>query len=357
MTVKVFTSLNQTASVWQKLEENGAESIFQTFDWCQSWQNIFGQQVTPFIITANNQNELTALAPLYISKNLAGLPLIRVSFLGTGPADYGGFVFHQLKLPQDFNWLFQGLEQSKWHCLDLHQLNKNAAEKLIACLPPGLKYLKLEQEPCLVLPLAPTYEQFLSSLSKKFKTNLLYAQRRLHREQQVFVKYVQTQAELSASLNNFFNLHQKRWRKRKLPGIFFSQKNRRLHLLLAEKLLQQNRLILAELLVDSLPIASFYGFKFQQTVYYYLGGFDPEWSKHSPLSVLILDVIAKSIKEGYQTFDFLRGIEPYKKKWGAKINPQYRLVLYKPTLAGRLAAKLAKTENGIIQSFRKRLHS
>jgi CelD/BcsL family acetyltransferase involved in cellulose biosynthesis len=119
-----------------------------------------------------------------------------------------------------------------------------------------------------------------------------------------------------------------------MPGLFFSAKNRQFHLKLAKKLLAEKRLLLAELTADQTPIASLYGFKFKETVYYYLGGFDPNWSKHSPLSLLLIAVIKQSIEQGYKSFDFLRGREPYKEKWGATAKPMLRLIVYRPSVKG-----------------------
>lgn len=348
-------NLIKTAKEWQKLEKDSpTTTVFQTFAWCQSW--LESKAVEPFVITAKEQNTVVALAPLCRQKRYFGLPLTIVKFIATGPADYGGFILAEKEIT-NFNWLGEALQSASWDCLDLQQLNQTTVKKVTAALKPNLSWLKVEQEPCLSVSLPRTYEEFLASLSKKFKNNLLYAYRRLQREHQIKVKFVQKQAELNGYLNNFFSLHQKRWQKRKMPGLFFTAKNRNFHLKLAKKLLEEERLLLAELTADKTPIASLYGFKFNKTVYYYLGGFDPNWSKHSPLSLLLLEVIKQSIEQGYKTFDFLRGREPYKEKWGATDVPMHRLIVYRPTIKGRLASRLAVAENKLVQYFRQKLHS
>lgn len=352
--INTLKSLLITAKEWQQLEKESTATVFQTFAWCQSW--LESKAVEPFVVTVKEKNRTVALAPLCRQKQYFGLPLTVIKFMATGPADYGGFIFAEKEVT-DFNWLFKALKSENWDCLDLHQLNEKTIKKVIADLPAKLSWLKVEQEPCLVLALPTTYEAFLASLSKKFKNNLLYAYRRLQREHQVEVKFVQKQTELNAHLNNFFSLHQRRWQKRKMPGLFFTAKNRNFHLKLAKKLLEEERLLLAELTADQTPIASLYGFKFKETVYYYLGGFDPNWSKHSPLSLLLLEVIKQSIEQGYKSFDFLRGREAYKEKWGATALPLFRLIIYRPTFKGRLASSLAVAENKIVQYFRQKLHS
>lgn len=54
------------------------------------------------------------------------------------------------------------------------------------------------------------------------------------------------------------------------------------------------------------------------TVYYYQGGFDPEYSSYRPSTVLFAHVMKRAIENRFRCFDFLRGDERYKYRWGAK---------------------------------------
>ena len=65
-----------------------------------------------------------------------------------------------------------------------------------------------------------------------------------------------------------------------------------------------------------------------QTVSYYLGGFDAAYNQMRPGTVLFAEVIERSIAAGHARYDFLRGAEPYKYKWGATDRQNFRLVIY-----------------------------
>jgi CelD/BcsL family acetyltransferase involved in cellulose biosynthesis len=53
-------------------------------------------------------------------------------------------------------------------------------------------------------------------------------------------------------------------------------------------------------------------------MYYYIGGFDPDYSRFGPGNLIISESIEFARKAGLHAFDFLRGREPYKYKWGAE---------------------------------------
>jgi glycosyltransferase involved in cell wall biosynthesis len=72
--------------------------------------------------------------------------------------------------------------------------------------------------------------------------------------------------------------------------------------------------------------AVLYAFACRGRIYYYLSGFDPALEPYGPGNLLIQAAIRHGIAEGDTTFDFLRGTEPYKYRWGAANRINRRLV-------------------------------
>ena len=66
---------------------------------------------------------------------------------------------------------------------------------------------------------------------------------------------------------------------------------------------------------DGEPIAAIYGMKFGITTFFYQAGMNPNFKSLSAGTILLADLIRSSIEEGGTTFDFLRGDEPYKRRW------------------------------------------
>lgn len=76
-------------------------------------------------------------------------------------------------------------------------------------------------------------------------------------------------------------------------------------------------------------------------VYYYMGGFDSDAGKIRPGTALFARVIMRSIENGYTEYDFLRGDDAYKYRWGATDAYTYRLDVYPRSLTNGRASLLA----------------
>jgi CelD/BcsL family acetyltransferase involved in cellulose biosynthesis len=64
--------------------------------------------------------------------------------------------------------------------------------------------------------------------------------------------------------------------------------------------------------------AVYYGLLHRDRAYAYLSGFDPAFAYESPSAILLGYAIESAVREGAQVFDFLRGSEGYKYRWGAQ---------------------------------------
>jgi len=75
-------------------------------------------------------------------------------------------------------------------------------------------------------------------------------------------------------------------------------------------------------------------------IYYYLGGFARSHAELRPGTVLFSEVIRRGISRQYTSYNFLRGKEPYKYRWGARELQTWRLDMYpRGLLRGTLASR------------------
>jgi CelD/BcsL family acetyltransferase involved in cellulose biosynthesis len=71
-----------------------------------------------------------------------------------------------------------------------------------------------------------------------------------------------------------------------------------------------------------------YGFHVRDRAYSYIAGFNPDFAKVSPGSLAVRHAISEAVREGAQEFDFLRGGEFHKYRWGASDRRQYRVQVH-----------------------------
>ena len=125
-------------------------------------------------------------------------------------------------------------------------------------------------------------------------------------------------------LDALFDLHTSRWHG---DGVLNSEEVRRFHRRVAPAFAAHGMLRFHGIRTgDGKLRAVLYAFAREGRVYYYLSGFDPQLSEFGPGSLLIHYAMQHAVSQGDHVFDFLRGAEPYKYRWGAenRINKRLR---------------------------------
>jgi CelD/BcsL family acetyltransferase involved in cellulose biosynthesis len=119
-------------------------------------------------------------------------------------------------------------------------------------------------------------------------------------------------------------LHEARWDARAEDGILRDPQVLAFHRRAAGDLSRAGLLRLDLLLLDGRAIAAHYGLHRHRVGYSYIHGFDPDFARFGPGSLLLAHVIERAAEEGCTHFDFLRGREAYKQTWGCIDQPKWR---------------------------------
>lgn len=128
-------------------------------------------------------------------------------------------------------------------------------------------------------------------------------------------------------LGAMFQLHGARWRTRGQDGVLADEKVRTFHRRAVPALIAARLLDGRALRIGGRIAGVYYGLTHGTRAYAYLGGFDPDFARESPGTILMADAIARAAARGCTTLSFLRGREAYKYEWGAVERPQRVLSL------------------------------
>lgn len=345
---------------WNGLATEAGMSIFQTWQWSWHWWREHGKGKKLLIVTARDDSGLVALAPCYMTSSFYGLPLKVVSFIGTESTDYLDVVAEPSRDDAILAIFKELFSLPKWNAVDLHQLPRTSDTCEIIrrlAVEKNLTVEVLAQDKSYQLALASSRDVVLAGLSKKFRTNIQYYRRRLEREYSLVIRVSDCES-VAKDMRLFFKLHQKRFLDKKKPGAYLNPKFRRFHSELAADLCCSGWLRLYILEIDGKPAAAIYGFAFGGSFYYYLGGFEPDWGKLSVSTVLIAQSIDDAVEGGLLRYDFLRGDEPYKQKWGAAPSDNRRVIIGRSGKRSGVVKKMLAIENdmskqakGIMQKF------
>jgi CelD/BcsL family acetyltransferase involved in cellulose biosynthesis len=186
----------------------------------------------------------------------------------------------------------------------------------------------LEREdvcPVATLPVGGTFDDYLATLGKKSRHEI---RRKIRRAEAVGEVTLEDSTDPLADLDEFIDLHQKRWGEDGLfkpgPG---GDASRTFFRRLFELLAPDGTVKLTFLRVGARRIAAGVHVETDDSFLYFNAGVDPDARDLSPGVVLVARYIERAIAQGKRRMDFLRGDEPYKYEWGAVDEPIQRLLV------------------------------
>jgi len=165
---------------------------------------------------------------------------------------------------------------------------------------------------CWRILLPPTWEAYLSMLSKPTRRRVRWAEKKLRDTKNCSVKVVRNEAELESAWRVLVDLHQRRRGSLGQAGCFSSDRFGCFLKEVASRLLSSGDLHMAWVEVQGRPIAAGLNLRGGKVTYAYQVGIDPDALEQNPGWLVNTAAIRQAIEEGHHGFDLLRGDEPYK---------------------------------------------
>lgn len=299
MQLDTLTEAASLADEWWELWHRDPQATpFQSPAWLLPWRRHFedGENV---ILTLRQDGRLVGLFPFM---RLDG----RLLLWGAGTSDWLGGVLDPGLEPGTLADALTEMEAA----LDLFQLPENSPLLRVPA-PGGWEDRLAFSESCALLSLP-------AELSPNMRQNLRYYGKRAAR-----AGIAGPERASAANVERLAELHTRRWEKREEAGIFA---DRRILAWLREAAPLMERAGLLRLYAMRLRgdiVAAMCVLHGKGRAFYYIGGFEPEYAKLGLGTVLIGHAVAEAEGENFRSFDFLRGQEDYKYRWGAKDCPTY----------------------------------
>lgn len=339
---------------WERLAARAATAnIFLTWDWMTAWCQHYAGEMQPRVLAVYDDGDLIALAPLMIREHRVWrVPAFRrIAFLGTGLSDRLDVLLTPGREQMGLGAVVSHLGTLPWDVADLDEVPEDSAT---ARMLPGLAAssgLRVEVTPqsvCPVVKLCGDPEAQLARLGKSTRKKLAYYQRRLARTHSVAVEVLRDGPDLDEGLSAFLRLYQRCFAGRAgsgLTGERFAAFRRDV----ATRCAPKGRLLLILLRVDDEHVAAELTFLFGGTCYLYNLCHDPAWRGENVGTILQWEGIRHAILAGCHEYDFLRGDEEYKARWGSEPRRHVRIRLIRPSTKLsliRAAAHLVRSRPG-----------
>jgi CelD/BcsL family acetyltransferase involved in cellulose biosynthesis len=324
--IRSLTEMEALADEWNTLLSISACHVpFLRHEYLAAWWKTLGggewKQAELFVITARAEpgGPLVGIAPLFFTLNKEKKPALML--LGSIEiSDYLDVIVRPEHLAQFLDSLLEflnGPEAPAWRVLDWYNLLESSPTLKVLeemSIHRGYNFSKELLQHCPYIPLPGDWQTYLAGIDKKQRHEIRRKMRRaLDYEKPVHWYIVDKVADLDEEIEACLQLMAQDPQKDK----FLSEMMRTHMKTVLRAAFQAGWLQLAFIEVGGEKAAAYLNFDYQDHIWVYNSGLDVRFRDLSPGWVLLGYLIQVAIDHGRRAFDFMRGDEEYKYRFGA----------------------------------------
>ena len=328
--IHTLDGLDALAPAWNALlAESITNAPFLRQEYLRAWWQTLGGgewlRGELATVTAMENGELVGIAPLFLTENRDGL--LALMFIGSIEiSDYLDLIVRPKHLPAFVDGLFEFLIQSKrlgpslskpWHLLDWYNLLEASPSLPVlqaAAERRGWSFTQERLQPTPYIPLPGNFDAYLASIDKKQRHEIRRKMRRAAEYGQSIRWYLAMDGStLDSEIDALLCLMEQDPAKANfLAGTMRRQMRATVH-----AAFKHGWLWLAFLEIDGEKVAAALNFDYNNRLWGYNSGVDRNFIELSPGWVLLAHMLqwANEYKRG--EYDFMRGNEEYKYRFGA----------------------------------------
>jgi len=312
---------------WELLfDANPSHSPFLAFGWTVAWlRHLAGEHVLRILILEDASGALHVVLPLITTRRPGAggrMTLTNICGYGADCSDHLGCLF----LPQHetalIELVFNGISRFFAPNIRIELNSLNGHDRLSDRFELKFKQAGRYARPSLMhhcpsLALPDSWEDLLKSLSKNFRSQVRRNINAVMKHDELDTRLLEPE-EARSFTEDLIRLNRNRMDS---TGRTSSLEDETLRAFLVEAVpyMADKKLAWMDVVEDSdRVLAGSLNFIHGKSIYYYMGGFSDEIVKKGPGNVLFAEVLQRGIENQYERFDFLRGDETYKYRWGAK---------------------------------------
>ena len=330
-----FNSLQLIETAWNELVHEGVTNApFLRYEYLRTWWETLGggeweDSARLTVITAYENQQLIGIAPLFLAKNRDGKDALLL--LGSIEiSDYLDLIVkaenHQAFSLELIRWL-QTEFPFHWQVIDWYNIPDCSPS--LAVLKSDFEQLHMQYEasvyqPCPYIPLPGDFETYLGSLDKKQRHEIRRKVRRAEDSGRNVHWYIaDDETKLDSNIRHFISLMAQDPHKQ----AFLTPAMVEQFTLSCREAFKAGYLQMAFLEVDGEKACAYLNFDYDNKIWVYNSGLDKRFMDLSAGWVLLAYLLRWANENKRTEFDFLRGEEDYKLKFGGHRRAVMRLTL------------------------------
>jgi len=319
---------------------------FLRHEWVRTWWDAFSAPATRLYIQVVRINgRVTAIAPfMRETATMYGIPARRVRFIHndhTPRTDV--IVASEAEASYRAIWRALRTDRERWDVLLLSQLERESRTQQIVREYATAEHLhtgtwRSSDSP--YLPITGTWDAYLNSLPAKFRSNLRNRLARLTKIGPVSCEMLTDRSSIEAAAEEAWRLESSGWKREAGTAIASDPAVHRFYASLIERGTQAGWLQLLFLKAGDRRIATSYGACFDNRLFLFKTGYDPEFATGAPFKILTSLAIQDACARGLNEVDFLGDAEPWKLEWTSTSRGHDWLYVFSDTMRARLLHSL-----------------
>jgi len=286
--------------------------LFVLPPWLEVWWRELGFEAELYLGAVRQEGSIIGIAPLL----LRGPEAFFIG--GTDVCDYMDFVVVPGMEADFFNILIDDLRGRGINRLDLRPLRPNSVVLThLAGIARDRKYevACAVEDTSLELDLPPSWEEYLETLTQKQRHEVRRKLRRVWEAGDLHYRIIEDGESALKSMAIFLKVFRE---SRHEKATFLTDRMESFFTSLARAMGRAGLLRLGILELNASPVAAVMCFDYNNTVFLYNNGYDPQYSLLSVGFISKILCIKDSVERGRGKFDFLKGAEEYKHRLGGK---------------------------------------
>lgn len=294
------------------------EPLFVIPTWLQTWWDVLGSGFTLQLLAIYKDNQIIGIAPLKVKEKIA-------SIIGSDDvSDYLDFIVLSGQENIFCSCLLEYLPKKDISYLDLYHIRPESvvfrflikeAEK------QGFEVSCHQDDVTLELNLPSCWDDYLTYLSGKQRHEIRRKMRRIQEAGSIKYYTISGVDKINHFMPTFFWMFsESRVDKKK----FLTTSREPFFRSMVTNMAQEGYLKMGLLELNHKPVSIILYFDYNNKIYLYNSGYDPQYKSLSVGLITKLFCIKDSIEKNKTIFDFLKGNEAYKYRLGGKEVPLYR---------------------------------
>ena len=328
MQIKVITTESEFLAIkdcWQQLTNEPLRS----WSWNYNWWKHLGQDYQLCLIKAVVDDRMVGIAP-FVIETRQGESCLRYIGSGRTCTDYAQLIVDE-DYTEEFCEAIAGEVNRKdgpLSSVSLVELEGISADVNSNTLKDSLHgqfwNYQRDLESTWVVDLPDNWDEFVKGRCKSLRRKIRKQMKRYDAGEAVALS-TENGLELESAFETLVQLHQERFEAKGEPGCFA---DKRFYNFLKQAVIDlhaKDQAHIVQCKFHDQVVATHIYLRTESGIQMYQTGIRVESMKDEPGHMILTFVVQDAIARGFKTLDFLRGNERYKRNWGGKPTPLYKV--------------------------------